>query len=160
MWKSRFSGQNIHKIHFSMQPMAKKRSSKLKRIVPTQLVTIIEYCRLKGILLEMPVTSQQHTSICCKCALIGHFRVHLSLHFKARLSAKSLLWKSVFIHIEIGTNYHDKNFALRLALKERLRGTRKWPIHLASPWKLKIKTPIIFYQIFQQRLEVPEQAFK
>ena len=59
---------------------------------------------------------------------IGHFRVHLSLHFKARLSAKSLLWKSVFIHIEIGTNYHNKNFALRLALKERLKGTRKWPI--------------------------------
>ena len=48
--------------------------------------------------------------------------------FKAKLSAKSLLWKSVFIHIEIGTNYHNKNFALRLALKERLKGTRKWPI--------------------------------
>ena len=60
---------------------------------------------------------------------IGHFRVHLSLHFKARLSAKSMLWKSVFIHIEIGTNYHNKNFALGLALKERLRGTRKWPIY-------------------------------
>ena len=59
---------------------------------------------------------------------IGHFRVHLSLHFKARLSEKSLLWKSVFIHIETGTNYHNKHFALRLALKERLRGTRKWPI--------------------------------
>ena len=56
--------------------------------------------------------------------LIGHFRVRLSLHFKARLSAKSLLWKSVFIHIEIGTNYHNKRYALRLALKERLRGTR------------------------------------
>ena len=40
---------------------------------------------------------------------IGHFWVHLSFHFKARLSAKSLLWKSVFIHIEIGTNYHNKN---------------------------------------------------
>ena len=51
---------------------------------------------------------------------IGHFRVRLSLHFKARLSAKSLLWKSVFIHIEIGTNYHNKNFALRLALKRDL----------------------------------------
>ena len=59
---------------------------------------------------------------------IGHFRVHLSLHFKARLSAKSLLWKSVFIHIEIGTYYHNKSFALRLALKERLWRTRKWSI--------------------------------
>ena len=33
-----------------------------------------------------------------------------------------------FINIEIGTNYHNKNFALRLALKERLRETWKWPI--------------------------------
>ena len=30
--------------------------------------------------------------------------------------------------MEIGTNYHNKNFALRLALKERLRRTRKWPV--------------------------------
>ena len=60
--------------------------------------------------------------------IIGHFRVHLRLHFKARLSAKSLLWKSVFIHIEIASNNHNKNFALRLALKKRLRRTRKWPI--------------------------------
>ena len=29
------------------------------------------------------------------------------------------------------TNYHNKNFALRLALKERLRRTRKWPIAIA-----------------------------
>ena len=56
-------------------------------------------------------------------ASISHFRVNLSLRFKARQSAKS-----VFIPIEIGTNYHNKNFALRLALKERLKGTRKWPI--------------------------------
>ena len=35
--------------------------------------------------------------------------------------------RSVFIHIELGTNYHNKNYALRLALKERLRRTRKWP---------------------------------
>ena len=69
--------------------------------------------------------------------LIGQFRVHLRLHFKARLSAKLLLWKSVFIHIEIGSNYHNKNFALRLALKERLTRTRKWPICLLYlvPWE-------------------------
>ena len=35
----------------------------------------------------------------------------------------------IIIHIEIRTNYHNKNFALRLALKERLSGTRKWPIY-------------------------------
>ena len=43
---------------------------------------------------------------------------------------KSLLPRSVFIHIEIGTNYHDKKFALRLALNETLRETRKWPVVL------------------------------
>lgn len=40
-------------------------------------------------------------------ATIGHFGVHLSLHFKGRLSAKS-----VFILIEIGTSYLNKNFDL------------------------------------------------
>ena len=34
-------------------------------------------------------------------------------------------------HIEIGTNHHNKSFALRLALKETLRGTRKWPFKQA-----------------------------
>ena len=77
---------------------------------------------------------------------IGHFRVRLSLHFKARLSAKSLLWKPVFIHIEIGTNYRNKSFALRLALKEGLRGTRKWPIEsFVSPNSEK-KTRHQFFQ--------------
>ena len=33
---------------------------------------------------------------------------------------------SVLIHIEIRTSYHSKHFALGLALKVRLRGTRKW----------------------------------
>ena len=47
-----------------------------------------------------------------------------SLHFKARLSAE----KSVFIHTEISTNYHNKNFALRHTLKESRRGTRERPI--------------------------------
>ena len=75
----------------------------------------------------LPVT-QILISISSSLLAIGHFRIHHSLHFKARLSAKSLLWKSVFIHIETGANYHNKNFALRLAMKERLRGTQKWPI--------------------------------
>ena len=33
------------------------------------------------------------------------FRFQLNLNFKSRLNAKYLLWKSVFIHIEIETNY-------------------------------------------------------
>ena len=43
---------------------------------------------------------------------IGHFQLHLSLYFKASLYAKSLLWISVFIHIEIRTSHHNKYFAL------------------------------------------------
>ena len=39
-----------------------------------------------------------------------------------------MLWISVFIHIEKRINYHHKNFAHRLALKERLRGIRKGSI--------------------------------
>ena len=53
------------------------------------------------------------------------FPSSLSLSFKASLSAKSLLCISVLIHIEIRANYRGKNFVLSLALKERLRGTRK-----------------------------------
>ena len=43
---------------------------------------------------------------------IGYFRVHFSLYFEARLRTTSLLWISVFIHIEIGTNNHNKSFSL------------------------------------------------
>ena len=46
----------------------------------------------------MLLTKNVHVILC----KIGHFRVQLTLNFKARLSAKPLLWKAVFIHIEIG----------------------------------------------------------
>ena len=65
---------------------------------------------------------------------IGYFRVHFSLYFEARLRPPSLLWISFFIHIEIGTNNHNKNFSL---LTERLRGTRKWPITIFSTCDLR-----------------------
>ena len=46
---------------------------------------------------------------------------------------RSLCYENQFSFIfEIRTNYHNKNFALRLTLKERLRGTRKWPIWPSS----------------------------
>ena len=63
------------------------------------------------------------TKISTQGTAIGHFRVLFSLYFKASLCAKFLL--SVFIHIDIRTNYRNKNFAFRLALKEKLRGTQK-----------------------------------
>ena len=56
---------------------------------------------------------------------------------------------SVFISIEIRTNYHDKNFAMRIASKERVRGTRKWSIFdaplasrvLAWAWFFPVLSP-------------------
>ena len=42
--------------------------------------------------------------------------------------AKCEVFVMKIILIEIRPNYHNKHFALRLASKEKLRGTRKWPI--------------------------------
>ena len=49
---------------------------------------------------------------------MGHLQVLISLYFKASLHAKSLLWISVFVQIEIGTNYHNTTIS-----------------HSDSPWK-------------------------
>ena len=87
--------------------------------------------------------------------VISHFRVHFSLHFKVRLSAKFLLWKSVFIHIEIGTNYHNKNFTLRLTLKERLlKGTQRWPIIIIIILWFTIIIILIIIVFVGQRLSI------
>ena len=40
-----------------------------------------------------------------------------------QVAQKSLPLLFLFIHIEIRTYYHNKNFALRLALKESLTGS-------------------------------------
>ena len=56
------------------------------------------------------------------CLSIGHFEItSAATQFKATLSAKSSFWRSVFTHIESRT-VHIKYFALRLALKKRLKG--------------------------------------
>ena len=85
---------------------------------------------LKCTCVWLPVTVLYH-HMASKEISIGHLRVHLSLHFKVRLSAKSLLRLSFWIHIEIRPNYCSKNFTLRslLPLKERLRRTLKWPTY-------------------------------
>ena len=57
---------------------------------------------------------------------------------------KCLLWKSVFMYIEIGTNYHNQNFTLRLALKERLRGLRNGLLDLCSVVLLQISCPALY----------------
>lgn len=58
------------------------------------------------------------------------------LYFKVSLSAKSLSWRSVFIHMKNTTCCRNQNFGFRPSLKKRLRRTGKWSIFyacLASP---------------------------
>lgn len=64
--------------------------------------------------------------------LIDQFQIHFGLYLKLSLSAKSLLWISVFVHTEITTviNYHYiKNFTLKFNLKERQKLTDFFPDH-------------------------------
>ena len=63
-------------------------------------------------------------------AQIGHFRVLLYLCFKTSPSAKPFIWKWVLHAVSFSCNqshFHKNGFALRLALKQRHKGTRKWP---------------------------------
>ena len=61
------------------------------------------------------------------CETIDHFRVALNLIMKARLSAKFLLWKLVFIRMQTKLIF-ILSFALSLAFIVRFTATRKWPI--------------------------------
>ena len=75
---------------------------------------------------------------------IGGFRVAFRLCFKASPSAKAFIWKLVLftckflvcLHVN-KTNFHMKDFALGLALKQSRKATRKSPIgrhdHLKLP---------------------------
>ena len=57
---------------------------------------------------------------------IGHFRVLFGLSFKVSLRAK--FGFVMFISFHSHLNYHTKNFAPTLSLKERITGSRKWSI--------------------------------
>ena len=61
---------------------------------------------------------------------IGHFQVLLCLRFKTSLSAKPFIWKWALHAVSFSciSHFHKNGFALRLALKQRHKGTRKWPI--------------------------------
>ena len=60
---------------------------------------------------------------------LGHSRVASGLFFKARLSAKPLIWKRFFYSHAGKTHFHKKVFVLSLVLKGRVFGTRKWPVN-------------------------------
>ena len=60
----------------------------------------------------------------------GHFWVSRGLCFKARRSAKPLIWKRHFSRANVSETRYLKNvFASRLVLKVRVFGTRKWPFY-------------------------------
>ena len=40
------------------------------------------------------------------------------------------------------SHFHKNSFALRLALKQRHRGTRKWPINLHQCYKINMRREI------------------
>ena len=57
-----------------------------------------------------------------------HFRVVASLCFKARLSAKLLVWKWLRILMQIKLIFTRKVLHLALLWKWEIFGTRKWPV--------------------------------
>ena len=59
---------------------------------------------------------------------IDHFRITFGLFFKASLGAHRFIWKLVFIHMQMKTNFHMKRWAPGIALKKRPKVIRKWPI--------------------------------
>ena len=61
-----------------------------------------------------------------KSVLIGHFRVLLCLCFKWSLSARPFIWKWVLQAVSFSCK--SVIFTLWLALKQRHKGARKWPI--------------------------------
>ena len=64
-------------------------------------------------------------------ATIGHFWVSRGLCFKARLSAKPLIWKRLLSRANVNETRYLKNvFAFSLVLKVRVFGTRKWPFYI------------------------------
>ena len=68
------------------------------------------------------------TSLTYRLWSIGHFRIILGLFFKASPGAHPFIWKLVFIHMQMKTNFHMKRWAPGLALKKRPKVIRKWPI--------------------------------
>ena len=53
-----------------------------------------------------------------KNVVIGHFPITLGLFFKASPGAHPVIWKLVFIHMQMKTNFHTKEWAPGLGLKK------------------------------------------
>ena len=60
-----------------------------------------------------------------------------------RVYVRSLLWIPLFIHIETRSTCYHKNFALRLPLKGRPKGTWKWSIGFLSRNRSRLITRMV-----------------
>ena len=87
--------------------------------------------------------------------VIDHFRITFGLFFKASLGANPFIWKLVFIHMQMKTNFHMKRWAPGLALKKRPKVIRKWPIlatrthkHITHQTQQKISRPYFVVRCF------------
>ena len=63
---------------------------------------------------------------------IGHFPDPKTLTFKMKPSAQPFLVEMSFICMRMKNHFHIKGWAPSLVLKQRPRGTQKWPIHFFS----------------------------
>ena len=95
--------------------------------------TVLSWMRLTDYIVHYNIKSHLWLSICVKSLweTIGHFRITSGLFFKASPGAHLFIWKLVFIHMQMKTNFHMKGWAPGLALKKkRPRVIRKWLISI------------------------------
>ena len=111
-------------------------------VLPKQSKVKVDWCELfcfesttAQLAFLYHVTESCKGPICPKAFVhdcrIGHFRVLLGLCFKTSLSAKPFIRNEFCMQFHSHANqshFHENGFALRLALKQRHKGTWKWPI--------------------------------
>ena len=72
--------------------------------------------------------------------------IHFNRPFQNESKCEIFLWKLVLFSIWMKTDIHNKDFVLRLILKERLKKTRKWPVE----WNERIAEVIPIESILLQ----------
>ena len=119
-------------LHLNSVNLNKHRSFPEKTVMQEKYHQIIKNSRKTFIHEHRSLSSTRNPPLYYRGRLFkGPFRVLLCLCFKASLSA-NLSYENEFctqflFHAN-KSHFHKNGFALRLALKQRHKGTRKWPI--------------------------------
>ena len=79
-------------------------------------------------LLQRPCTESSKNSPSDMISLNRPFPSSKKSHFQNEAKCETFVVKMSFISMTIKNHFHINGFALNLALKMRLFGTRKWPI--------------------------------